>query len=90
MKYTKPIILKEGKNYIFVGTAQPDGSIFLESLYAKTDYNDDNYQALTENVLSVRLRLFLINRFQFTEAYYGNSISIQEIGQSQFHRECIG
>ena len=26
---------EKGKNYIFVGTAQPDGSIFLESLYAK-------------------------------------------------------
>jgi len=50
MKYTKPIILKEGKNYIFVGTAQPDGSIFLESLYAKTDYNDDNYQRFIDYV----------------------------------------
>ena len=29
---------EKGKNYIFVGTAQPDGSIFLESLYAKTEY----------------------------------------------------
>ena len=50
MKYTKPIILKEGKNYIFVGTAQPDGSIFLESLYAKTEYNDDNYQRFMDYV----------------------------------------
>ena len=50
MKYTKPIILKEGKNYIFVGTAQPDGSIFLESLYAKTEYNDDNYQRFIDDV----------------------------------------
>ena len=50
MKYTKPIILKEGKNYIFVGTAQPDGSIFLESLYAKTEYNDDNHQRFIDYV----------------------------------------
>lgn len=35
---------EKGKNYIFVGTAQPDGSIFLESLYAKTEFNDANYQ----------------------------------------------
>jgi len=50
MKYKKPVILKEGKNYIFVGTAQPDGSIFLESLYAKTEYNDDNYQRFIDYV----------------------------------------
>ena len=35
---------EKGKDYIFVGNAQPDGSIFLESLYAKTEYNEDNYQ----------------------------------------------
>ena len=41
---------EKGRNYIFVGTAQPDGSIFLESLYAKTEYNDDNYQKFTDYV----------------------------------------
>ena len=41
---------EKGKNYIFVGTAQPDGSIFLESLYAKTEYNDDNYQRFIDYV----------------------------------------
>ena len=39
-----------GRNYIFVGTAQPDGSIILESLYAKTEYNDDNYQQFIDYV----------------------------------------
>ena len=39
---------EKGKDYIFVGTAQPDGSILLESLYAKTEYNDDNYQKFTD------------------------------------------
>ena len=39
---------EQGKNYIFVGSAQPDGSILLESLYAKTEYNEDNYQKFTE------------------------------------------
>ena len=34
---------EKGKDYICVGTAQPDGSILLESLYAKTEYNDGNY-----------------------------------------------
>ena len=32
------------------GIAQPDGSIFLESLYAKTEYNDDNYQRFIDYV----------------------------------------
>ncbi|MCR4615430.1 MAG: hypothetical protein K5756_04705 [Clostridiales bacterium] len=41
---------EKGTNYIFVGTAQPDGSIFLESLYAKTEYNDDNYQKFIDYV----------------------------------------
>ena len=41
---------EKGKNYIFVGTAQPDGSIFLESIYAKTEYNDDNYQRFIDYV----------------------------------------
>lgn len=41
---------EKGRNYIFVGTAQPDGSILLESLYAKTEYNDDNYQKFTDYV----------------------------------------
>jgi len=41
---------EKGKNYIFVGTVQPDGSIFLESLYAKTEYNDDNYQKFIDYV----------------------------------------
>ena len=41
---------EKGKNYIFVGTAQPDGSIFLESLYAKTEYNDDKYQKFIDYV----------------------------------------
>ncbi len=41
---------EKGRNYIFVGTAQPDGSIFLESLYAKTEYNDDNYQRFIDYV----------------------------------------
>lgn len=41
---------EKGKNYIFVGTAQPDGSIFLESLYAKAEYNDDNYQKFIDYV----------------------------------------
>jgi predicted small secreted protein len=43
---------EKGKNYIFVGTAQPDGSIFLESLYAKTEYNDDNYQRFIDYVVN--------------------------------------
>ena len=34
----------------FVGTAQPDGSILLESLYAKTEYSDDNYQRFLDYV----------------------------------------
>ena len=41
---------EKGKNYIFVGTAQPDGSIFLESLYAKTEFNDANYQKFIDYV----------------------------------------
>ena len=41
---------EKGKKYIFVGTAQPDGSILLESLYAKTEYNDDNYQRFLDYV----------------------------------------
>ena len=41
---------EKGRNYIFVGTAQPDGSILLESLYAKTEYNDGNYQKFTDYV----------------------------------------
>ena len=41
---------EKGKNYIFVGTAQPDGSIFLERLYAKTEFNDDNYQKFIDYV----------------------------------------
>jgi hypothetical protein len=41
--------IEDGK-HIFVGTAQPDGSIFLESLYAKTEYNDDNYQRFIDYV----------------------------------------
>lgn len=41
---------EKGKNYIFVGSAQPDGSILLESLYAKTEYNEDNYQKFTDYV----------------------------------------
>ena len=47
-------LLEKGKNYIFVGTAQPDGSIFLESLYAKTEFNDDNYQRMTENMIEIK------------------------------------
>ena len=41
---------EKGKNYIFVGTAQPDGSIFLESLYAKIEFNDANYQKFIDYV----------------------------------------
>ena len=41
---------EKGKKYIFVGTAQPDGGILLESLYAKTEYNDDSYQKFTDYV----------------------------------------
>ena len=41
---------EKGKSYIFVGTAQPDGGILLESLYAKTEYNDDNYQKFIDYV----------------------------------------
>jgi hypothetical protein len=41
---------EKGKNYIFVGSAQPDGSILLESLYAKTEYNEDNYQKFIDYV----------------------------------------
>ncbi len=41
---------EKGKNYIFVGSAQPDGRILLESLYAKTEYNDDNYQKFIDYV----------------------------------------
>ena len=41
---------EKGKNYIFVGTTQPDGSIFLESLYAKTEFNDANYQKFIDYV----------------------------------------
>ena len=41
---------EKGKKYIFVGTAQPDGSILLESLYAKTEYSDDNYQRFLDYV----------------------------------------
>ena len=35
---------------MFVGTAQPDGSIILESLYAKTEYNDGNHRRLMDYV----------------------------------------
>ena len=41
---------EKGRNYIFVGTAQPGGRILLESLYAKTEYNEDNYQKFIEYV----------------------------------------
>ena len=52
---------EKGKNYIFVGTAQPDGGILLESLYAKTEYNEDNYQKFmdyTANETSVERERF--------------------------------
>ena len=39
-----------GREYIFVGNAQPDGSILLESLYAKTEYNEDNQQKFLDYV----------------------------------------
>ena len=41
---------EKGKKYIFVGTAQPDGRILIESLYAKTEYNDGNYQSFIDYV----------------------------------------
>lgn len=41
---------EKGKEYIFVGTAQPDGAIFLESLYAKADYSEENYLLYTDYV----------------------------------------
>ena len=41
---------EKGKDYIFVGSAQPDGSILLESLYAKTEYTGDSYRRFLEYV----------------------------------------
>lgn len=41
---------EKGRNYIFVGTAQPDGRILLESLYAKTEYNEDSCQRFIDYV----------------------------------------
>ena len=41
---------EKGRDYIFVGTAQQDGSILLESLYAKTEYSEDNYQKFIDYV----------------------------------------
>ena len=56
---------EKGKNYIFVGTAQPDGSIFLESLYAKTEYNDDNYQRFIDYVANEKS----VDRARYTSSF---------------------
>ncbi len=56
---------EEGKNYIFVGTAQPDGRILLESLYAKTEYNDDSYQSFINYVANEKS----VDRARYTSSF---------------------
>ena len=56
---------EQGKNYIFVGSAQPDGSILLESLYAKTEYNEDNYQKFIDYVANETR----VDRERFTSSF---------------------
>lgn len=49
--YLKDDALPEmGKDYIFVGTGQPDGGLLLEALYAKAENTEENYQTYLDYV----------------------------------------
>ena len=56
---------EKGKIYIFVGTAQPDASILLESLYAKTEYSEDNYQKFIDYMANETT----VERERFTSSF---------------------